>query len=144
MTGFDIRRSRNYTVLKKVRVLFEAVSAPVWWIPGAPISGIKRAVRDANHSPESSTDVENGVLFACTIPKCFVGTWIAYISVAGKCLWCDKRWIHVPQISVPQSFAIVDFIGGRRTRRPTRGPLSWNSPHAKENAHSSRGVLPRV
>jgi len=40
-------------------MVLEPTQPPIQWVPGAPSPGVKRSVREANHTPLSGAEVNN-------------------------------------------------------------------------------------
>jgi hypothetical protein len=51
---------------------------PIQWLPGAVSVGVKRPVRDADHSPPSSAEVKNALSYTSTPPIRLHGMVLIY------------------------------------------------------------------
>jgi hypothetical protein len=50
------------------RLALGSTQPPIQWIPGALFAGIKRPVREADHSPPTSAEVEKAWVYTSTPP----------------------------------------------------------------------------
>jgi hypothetical protein len=67
--GFESRRGLGivlYTTASRPAV--GPTQPPIQWVPGALSLGVKRPVREADHSPPSSAEVKNAWSYTSTPP----------------------------------------------------------------------------
>jgi hypothetical protein len=67
--GFDSWRGLGFFLFTTAsRPALGPIQPPIQWVPGALSLGVKRPVREADHSPPSSAEVKNAWSYTSTSP----------------------------------------------------------------------------
>jgi hypothetical protein len=73
-SGFDSLRGLGIFLFTTAsRPALGSTEPPIQWVPGALSLGVKRPVRDADHSPPSSVEIKNAWIYTFTPPIRLLG-----------------------------------------------------------------------
>jgi hypothetical protein len=68
----SLGRVENFLFSTSSRPVLEPTRPPIQWVPGALSPGVKRAGREADHSPPASAEVKRMWIYKSTLPYAFM------------------------------------------------------------------------